>query len=91
MTYYVITEGRNQLTLFLVDRTKTKKQWWTCDLALAMQFYKESAAKIQANKLRFKNPQVVNSNDAKRIENKNTHFAAIAEEHPFSSEALGQE
>ena len=64
MTYYVITEGRNQLTLFLVDRTKTKKQWWTHDLGLAMSFYKESTAKIQARKLKYKNPQVVNSDDS---------------------------
>ena len=91
MTYLVITEGRNKLTLFLVDRKKTKKQWWTYDLALAMQFYKESAAKIQANKLMYKNPQVVNFDEAKNMESENNYIVAILEEHPFSSEALGQE
>jgi len=80
MTYYVITQGRDNVTLFLVDRKKTKKHWWTYDLALAMEFYKESAAMIQANKLIYKDPRVINSNEARELENENTHICAELEE-----------
>ena len=90
MKYYVIIRGNNGMTLFLADRSKTKKQWWTYDLILAIAFYKESAAKIQVNKLRFKRPEVVNYNEALEIEKENDYKTSM-EEHIFSSEALGQE
>ena len=40
MSYYVTTQGRDNVTLFLVDRNKTKKHWWTMSLTNAMVFNK---------------------------------------------------
>ena len=45
--------------LFLVDRKKSKRFWWSHDANYAMLFEKESAAKIQAAKLRFNNIKVI--------------------------------
>lgn len=78
--------------LFLVDRTKTKFKWWTYDWSEAMQFHKESAAMIQSNKLRYKNPTVITIDEAIRMSKLNdVNFDYKSQEHPFSSEALGQD
>ena len=55
----------------------------------AMAFKKESAAKYSARKLIYKNPEVVNYNEAKILENRNDYNSSMIE-HPFSSEAHGQ-
>ena len=39
--------------LYLVDRSLTKRFWWSPDSSYAMVFEKESAARIQAAKYRF--------------------------------------
>ena len=91
MSYYVTTQGRDNVTLFLVDRNKTKKHWWTMSLTNAMVFNNESAAEYSAKRLRYKNPCVVDFKEAKRLEGENDFTCAILEEHPFSSDALGQD
>ena len=40
-------------TLYLVNRSLTKRFWWSPDSSYAMVFEKESAARIQAAKYRF--------------------------------------
>ncbi len=91
MSYYVTTQGRNNLTLFLVDRRFTKKQWWTTDLSLAIEFRKRSAAEYSCKRLRYKDPCVVDSRTANQIAAENLHIECELDEHPFSSEALGQD
>lgn len=92
MTYVVMTHGRKGMFLFLVDRTKTKKRWWSYDWSDAMQFHKHSAAKIQSKKLRFKEPTVISINEAIRLSKENDrNYDYDAMGHPFSSEALGQD
>ena len=92
MTYVVMTHGRKGMFLFLVDRTKTKKQWWSYEWNDAMQFHKESAAQIQASKLRYKEPTVITINEAIRLSKENDkNYDYEAMEHPFSSDALGQD
>ena len=91
MSYYVTTQGRDNVTLFLVDRNKTKKHWWTMSLINAMEFKNKSAAEYSAIRLRYKYPRVVNYKEAKLLENENDFTCAILEEHPFSSDALGQD
>ena len=92
MTYVVMTHGRKGMFLFLVDRTKTKKAWWSYDWTDAIQFQKQTAAQIQANKLRFKEPTVITVNEAMRLSKENDrNFDYEGQEHPFSSEALGQD
>ena len=89
MRYYVTTQGRNNTTLFLIDRSLNKNKWWTASLPDAMAFKKESAAKYSARKLIYKSPEVVNYNEARILENRNDYNSSMTE-HPFSSEALGQ-
>ena len=79
-------------SLFLVDRSKIKNRWWTSDWTEAMQFYKESAAKIQASKLQKNNPRVITINQAILLTRENErNFDYDSLEHPYSSEALGQD
>jgi len=40
-------------TMFLVDRNKTKRFWWSHDSSYAMVFEKESAARTQAAKYHY--------------------------------------
>ena len=89
MRYYVTTQGRNNTTLFLIDRSFNKNKWWTTSLLDAMAFKKESAAKYSARNLVYKNPEVLNYNEAKILENRNDYNSSMTE-HPFSSDALGQ-
>jgi len=92
MNYVVMTHGRKGMFLFLVDRSKTKNQWWSYDWTDAMQFHKESAAKIQAGKLRFKEPKVITIDRAIELSKENDrNYDYEVLEHPFSSEALGQD
>ena len=88
MSYYVVTQGKNNMTLFLVDRKKNKKAWWTYNLFDAMEFIKERAADYSTNRLFYNNPRVINSAEAQKLENENDLNYS---EHPFSSDALGQE
>jgi hypothetical protein len=91
MGYIVMTEGRKNMFLFLVDRRKIKTRWWSYDFSDAFVFNLKSAAKNQAKKLIYKNPQVITVEEAKELSNKNDYnFDYDALEHPFSSEALGQ-
>lgn len=86
MNYLVIQDSRrNGKPLFLVDRRHTKSKWWTSVVDEAMWFKNESAALIQSRKLIFNNPGIITLKEAQEIEEE--HF----DDHPFSSEALGQE
>jgi hypothetical protein len=89
--YYVTTKGRGNVTLFLVDRRIFKDRWWVTDRDSAMAFKKYSAAQAQANKLRYKDPQVMGEHEAKEVSIENLQREILNEEHPFSSEALGQD
>lgn len=87
-----MTQGRKGMYLFLVDRRKTKKAWWTYDCDEAMRFEKKEAALTQARKLRYKSPEVISFETAKKLSKENDRrYDYDALEHPFSSEALGQE
>lgn len=91
-TRFVIQcDGEDNMNLFLVDRNKNRSKWWTCDLDDAMIFRKQSAANIQAGKLRFKNPKVIPYAEARKMERSNAvNYSYESQEHPFSSEGLGQ-
>ena len=45
-------------TLYLVDRTKTKRYWWSHASRWAMVFEKKSAAEFQAKKYKYNNAKV---------------------------------
>lgn len=91
MAYIVMTNGRKGMFLFLVDRTKIKNRWWSYDWIDAMQFQKESAAKIQAKKLKYKSPEVISTRTAIKLSKENDrNFDYGSLEHPFSQDALEQ-
>jgi len=78
--------------LFLVDRTKIKDRRWSYDWSDAIQFHKRSAADIQAQKLRYKSPTVITTDEAVKLSKENDrNYDYESQEHPFSSEALGQD
>lgn len=92
MTYIVMTHGRNGMYLFLVDRKKINNRWWSTDWSDAMQFQKESAAKIQAAKLKYKSPEVIRIDTAIELSKENDkNFDYESLVHPFSSDGLGQD
>jgi len=90
MSYIVVKNGRDNIKLFLVNRNVTKKKWWTIHLHDAIQFRKESAAEHSASHLRFGDCFVATYEEAQKLEKDNMHELAMLDEHPFSSEALGQ-
>lgn len=90
--YIVMTHGRKGIFLFLVNRKITKNNWWTCSTVDAIQFNSIEAARNQANKLHYKSPTVITLNEAISLEKRNEmNIDYESMEHPFSSEALGQE
>ena len=75
MSYAIICDARQGWklgirTLALVDRSKTKRRWWTSDSTnLIMEFIKESAAEYSSRRLRRNNARVVNYETAVNIIN----------------------
>lgn len=55
------------IKLFLADRKKTKDQWWTSRLELALIYNRESAAKVHSQKYKFNNPAVITYSKAKSV------------------------
>lgn len=45
--------------LYLVDRSKTKRFWWSHDAIYAMVFNDKTTAEFQANKYKYNNAKVV--------------------------------
>ena len=91
MKYYVVSDGKNGVNLFLIDRNKSKSAWWTPDLYNAIAFNKSSAAEYSAKRLIYRNARVISELEAKELEKDNMHILAELDDHPFSSEALGQD
>ena len=60
--YVVIQNSRSNQkvmpTMFLVDRNRTKRMWWSPDSSYAMVFNSKDAAERQANKYRYNKPRV---------------------------------
>ena len=60
---YVVIQNsrRNKMvmpTMYLVDRTKTKRMWWSPASSFAMVFEKRTAAEYQAKRYRFNKARV---------------------------------
>lgn len=70
----VTTPRRKRNTIdrmFLVDRNRTKKWWWSPASHYAMVFDKQSAAEYQAKRYKFNKPRVM------QITKKMTHYYYI--------------
>jgi hypothetical protein len=91
MTYYIIADGHRDMTLFLIDRSRNKKHWWSYSTYDALEWLSKKAAEKHALKYRYKNVRVVERTVALQLEERNDRFFDYdALEHPFSSDALGQ-
>ncbi|HEC67137.1 hypothetical protein LCGC14_2654350 [marine sediment metagenome] len=89
--YLITTEGKRGKTLFLVDRSITKSQWWTETLAWAMVFKKHSAAQFSLRKLHYRSPSIISYETAKRISHDQFKDQIEDSFHPGDSYALGQD
>ena len=75
MSYAIICDARQGWkhginTLALVDRTKTKRRWWTSDdVNEIMRFNKKSAAEFSCKKLFMNNCRIVDYGSAYKIIN----------------------
>ncbi len=73
MSYAIICDARKGESLgievlALVDRSKSKRLWWTSDDAgIAIQYIKLDAARFACKRLRRNNARVVPFADAKRM------------------------
>ena len=91
---YILRKKSNEL-LFYVDRTKTKRFWWSYDLSFAFLFESEEAAEHKASSMRYGEFEVITLDRAKqlRLQKTNDYFDSVMPEeddHPFSSSGLGQ-
>ena len=95
---YVIKTIGKKGTLFLVDRKKTKKYWWTYKIELAMIFLSIVTADKVATGYKYNSPTVITLDEAKRIRKKieDKHYRCNFDDientmHPFDPYSLGQE
>jgi transposase len=64
--YVILTNSRNSPgeKIAMADRTKTKSQWWTQRIELAMIFVSIEAANAQAARMKFNTPEVWTKEEA---------------------------
>ena len=67
--YVIKTSGKKGI-LFLVDRTKTEKYWWTYNLNLVMKFNSLIEADKVATNLKYNDATVITLDEAYKIRNK---------------------
>lgn len=85
--YVIKTTGSRGQPVYMVDRRKNKNQWWTSHLESAKVFESLEAALNQVSKLKYNDPEVITMKEAKELSRDSFEY----DEHPFSSDALGQE
>lgn len=64
---YVIKTSGTKGILFLADRNKTKRYWWTYAMNLVMKFKSLVEADKVATKLKYNNATVITLDEAYRI------------------------
>ncbi len=89
MGYYIVTEGEDNMNLFLVDRTKVTTRWWSYNVDEAIEFKRIDVARSSLNRLQYKNPRILTKEEAIVLHNANEANTA-GNDHIFSNEALGQ-
>ena len=75
--YVITTKSRKDpgITLFLIDRTKTKKQWWSAELNNNTLYMRNKRAAVRiCTKLKHNNPQVISLEEARSIEKHNNRI-----------------
>lgn len=64
--YVIKTTGKKGI-LFMADRTKTKRFWWTYAMNLVMKFTSKVEAWKVASRLRYNNAEVISLDEAYKI------------------------
>lgn len=91
---YVIQKVSNDL-LFYVDRSKTKKFWWSYKPYYALLFDSKEAAENKIKQLNYGSFKVITETEMRqKRKDKDLNYELNKKfnytEHPFSSEGLGQ-
>ena len=92
---YVIQKTSSSELLFYVDRNKTKSFWWSYNPIYALLFTSKEVAQEKANSLKYGKFEVITEEQMKqRRKSKDFNHGVNTKfnynEHPFSSEGLGQ-
>ena len=58
---------KSDVLLFLADRNKTKKYWWTYSVYLAMKFHSFTVAKDKVNSLKYGEFEIISEVEAYRL------------------------
>jgi len=88
--YVIVTDSIKQhgVSLFLVDRSKTKSSWWETKLSNnVLYMYNLRKALRICSKLKHNNPRVVTVEEARKLSNKNESIRDVMtmfDDHPFN-------
>jgi hypothetical protein len=88
--YVIITNSYKQkdVTLFLIDRSKTKSSWWSTELDNNVLYMRNiKAARRICNKLKHNSPRVITVKEARKLAEKNANIKSVIsmfDERPFS-------
>lgn len=76
MQYVIATDSRQRPeVLFMVDRRKQKKSFWSCYTIDAMIYGNKKAAEDKAKSLRYNNPRVMTITEALVIDEQQNRSA----------------
>lgn len=85
---------QSDVLLFYVDRHLTKKFWWSYDLDYAMYFTSKDEAQKIVDGLKYGKFSIITEDKAremrKEVDREHERNHPEYDDHPFSSEALGQ-
>ncbi len=96
MEGYIIFK-KSSCPLFMVDRNKTKRFWWSYSLALAFIFKSMGAAQSKCNSLKYGECKVITYQQAQQIrrnadiKHSEKRFDIEDTFHPQDTYSLGQE
>lgn len=89
---FVITKvGRYGRIIFLVDRKKSKRMWWTKNLNYAMIFKKIDVARYSLNKLVYGELDIWSLSRAENYVEDYITYDVEDDFHPCDSYSLGQD
>ncbi|HBG71420.1 MAG: hypothetical protein A2W93_14305 [Bacteroidetes bacterium GWF2_43_63] len=65
--YYIICTNKKGQTLFLANRKRFSKSWWTTKISLAMEYIYRHAAEKFIARLYLNNPRIIDGSEMKTI------------------------
>ena len=89
--YVIACKGRNNKTIFMIDRNKNRAHWWTMFIDDVLVYKDKDCATAKAKSLKYKSPRVVEYEIALGICNDQASNIIEDSMHPHDSYCLGQE